>query len=387
MKTKRTTIVAALLAALLVFTLLPGTASAAATTKQGNVMVSWPKLTNLNNKLYGPDLKGKYAWSPGYYFRGENKPNTIKTKKGETYTFKTRYYLPVYSMLGDKKTPWSSIQSAMIVDDYLYTVIKDPTRKETYGRIIRYDMAKIDALGAANDPSFLRENFESIGIKDPKSEFEIALNDAIKIGPMFEMGHGQSLSYNWKTKEIWMWKDMSMKAAYYSKHPCILQRINAETLEPDAYLQFKMQTGNGTVVASGHNLTFDTSGNFYFFAVTQTGTYPKGSAKLYKGQLRKGSKFKVKINIVSQLINKGPGPVGQTIYYNQKDKRLYLGSDASFLSIPANKIDKNGKSKIKKSELKATLLNTKRELESLTADSDGKLYLFSNRGPEILVQQ
>ncbi|MDR3225329.1 MAG: hypothetical protein LBT52_03405, partial [Clostridiales Family XIII bacterium] len=72
---------------------------------------------------------------------------------------------------------------------------------------------------------------------------------------------------------------------------------------------------------------------------------------------------------------------------NQKDKRIYLGSDASFLSIPAGKINKNGKSSIKKSDIKATLLNTKRELESITADSNGNLYLFANRGPELLMEQ
>jgi hypothetical protein len=364
-------------------------------------MVSWPKLKSLKNKLYGPKLAGKYSTSPGYYFRGEKSANIIKSKKGKKYTFKTRYYLPVFANVNGKEESWSSVQSAMIIDNYLYTVIKEKKHKETRGRIIRYDMAKIDELGAADDPSFLRRNFEYIGVKksasaakkNPDEESEVSdefikqLNEAIKIGPIFTMGHGQSLAYNWKTKEIWMWQDMSMKANYYAKHKCVLQRIDPDKLTADKYLKFDMRTGSGVVVASGHNLTFDTSGNFYFFAVTARGAYPKGSAKLFKGQLRKGSKFKVKINIVSQLIDKGPGPVGQTIHYNKKDKRLYLGSDASFLSVPAGKISKNGKGKIKKSELKATLLNTKRELESVTSDSSGKLYLFSNRGPEILMEQ
>jgi hypothetical protein len=403
MKTGYGKIVIMALVAVFVFTSLPGTASAVSTTTQGNVMVSWPKLKNLNNSLYGPELKGRYASSPGYPYKGkEAKANIIKSKKGKSYTFKTRYYLPVHAMPKGKEEEWSSVQSAMIVDNYLYTVIKDKRRKETYGRIIRYDMEKIDAMGAADNPNFLRDNWKYIGDTDavyepdddkgePNREtgeaFVRQLNDAIKIGPMFKMGHGQSLSYNWKTDEIWMWQDMSMKAAYYSNHPCVLQRIDPDALRADKYLKFKMRTGSGVVVASGHNLTFDTDGNFYFFAVTQTGAYPKGSAKLFKGRLRSGSKFSVKIHIVDQLINKGPGPVGQTIHYSKKDKKLYLGSDASFLSIPAGKIGKTGKGKIKKSELKATLLNTKRELESLTTDSNGKLYLFSNRGPELLMQQ
>ncbi|MDR3225438.1 MAG: hypothetical protein LBT52_03965, partial [Clostridiales Family XIII bacterium] len=314
MKAKRRRIIAIVLTALFVTALLPEAAFAVSTNTQGNVMVSWPPLKKIANSLYGPDLKGKYARSPYYDNDGERKLNVIKSKKGQSYTFKTRYYLPVSARPGNKEEGWGSVQSCMIVGNYLYTVIKAKKQKETHGRIIRYDMAKLDELGAAQDPSFLRKHWKSIGVKNPDGEFETLLNEAIKIGPTFKMGHGQSLAYNWKTDEIWMWQDMSMKAAYYGNHPCVLQRIDQSTLKADKYLKFKMRTGSGVVVASGHNLTFDTAGNFYFFAVTQTGAYPKGSAKVFKGQIRTGSKFKVKINIITTLINKGPGPVGQTIY-------------------------------------------------------------------------
>jgi hypothetical protein len=353
----------------------------------GVLKITYPSYSSVKNSYRAPTFSSEYSTSPN------SSNNTIATTSGNKfYEFTTQYYLPTKVNIGASGTTTgsqsvASVQCALMVGNDLYVVSKNSGSttaiKDLYGRITRYNLPAIKAL-AGNDKAFLQKNWKSIGVTNPTTPLEVSLATAVQVGPYFKTGHGQSLAYDYKTNEFWMWMDPSTQVKYYTKSTYdVLQRISPATLTPDYQVKFKMRVGNN-VVPSGHTLTFDKSGYFYFQAAINNGKY-KGGVRIFKGQLYSGGKIKVKVAAQRQVITKAPGAHSQSITYNPYDKRLYLACDAGILSVPASKMHMSGKSTLKSSDIKVSILNTKREMEGVTVGSDKKLYIFCNRHPELFV--
>ena len=284
--------------------------------------------------------KNTYKYGRGSF----TKTNKIKANKGNRkFDLKTRAFLPEKTKGKISRNP----QSMVITGKYTYVLY---TKKEgsNKGWIIRYNT------------------------KNLKKKSADKVKKGMKVGGTFTTGHGQSLSYNPKTKELWMIQDLSTKCV--PGEQATLLRISTKSLKPNAAIKFKLKSS----VAMGHNLAFDENGNAYFFTqvASNSGKGAKGNIKLYKGTI---STSKVEFQLMEQGLKTGPGEHLQGLGYDTKSKRLCLVADGSIVSVPVNNMGN-----LTAGDIKATQFKTKREFEAVEFDSKGYAYLLTNRGPEIL---
>jgi hypothetical protein len=193
------------------------------------------------------------------------------------------------------------------------------------------------------------------------------IKKAIKIGPVFNTGHGQSLAYNPKTKSLWMWQDDKHLSTKLK-----LMKINMKTLKPSSMYKFTVSYGKKKVNRV-RNLAFDKDGNFYFHHIISRS---KGD-NIFKGKLANN---KIKVKLLATIKNR-PGYHAQALALNQATSRLYLAFDGVFYSIP---IDNLCSYNLTKKDFKYTIFNTKREFEGLSFDQHGNSYLLLIRGTEVL---
>ena len=317
----------------------------------------------------------QYASSSQYKTTSiETKKNTIKTSTGNiNYTFTTEYFLPA---VWKYRASWVNVQSIERVGNYMYVVVSDPSRPNT-GFIVRYDMSILNKY-KINQAGSTLPALRKIGdyLRDGKqlSSTQLEILKAIKIGPKFNIGHGQSLAYNPKTKTLWMWQD-----DVTSSNLKLLQ-ISTTTLKPVNLYKFQLE-GTGFKISGVHNLAFDKDGYFYI-AICQVKSgcqVPVGGVKFYRGKIS-GTKV-VNVSCVKSVISHFPGTIHQSIEINPVTNCLYLISDDVFYMVPISKL-LAGTITVK--DLKYTKFSTDREFESVTFDPNGKEYLLLLRGPEIL---
>jgi hypothetical protein len=305
--------------------------------------------------------KNFYVSTYGYGSGKRDKVNVIKTSKADnkSVTFKTKYMLPVKF-----RTPqWHNPQSMTMDDEtgYLYVMYTASAGSNT-GWIVRYDTRRLAKY---------KINYKQLGkaTRSGNSALNKKLKKCIKYGPKFTTGHGQSLAFNPVTRELWEVKDTSMEAdpgAYAT-----LQRINKSTLKPDAAIKFRLKS----TVTMGHNLTFDDSGNAYFFTRVGSGEWA-GCIRIYKGWISKNS---VNFELIPQGIRYSPGTQSQGIGYSSVADRLVFVSDGCISSVPVEKLGE-----LEPGDVWQTKFRTNREFEGILFDADGYAYLLTNKGSEVL---
>jgi hypothetical protein len=304
--------------------------------------------------------KNFYVNEYKYGYGKEGKSNTISTSKadGKSVTFKTKYLLPRRYV----SAFWGNPQSMALDNEtgylyVLYTVKEDSTK----GWILRLDTKKL----AKNKITFKQL---ALATKSGKEKLDKKIQECIKYGPKFTTGHGQSLAFNPATKELWEIQDMSMKISPGSY--ATVQRISTSSLKPDAAIKFRLKD----TVTMGHNLTFDSEGNAYFYTYMGSGPWT-GSVKIYKGQI---STDKVHFELIPQGVKNAPGEHSQGLGYDANTNRLVFVVDGCLASVPVDKLGE-----LKPSDVWQTKFKTKREFESVVFDDDGYAYLLSNRDPEV----
>lgn len=282
------------------------------------------------------------------------------------YSFKTAAYLPIDYPGFSSQAVFGDPQSAAFSKDdrYLYVMYNDPKESTKImanrtGWVIRYDWAAVTRNGAIQT---LRQ--------DTNAYFhgKIAKPSYMTVGPKFQSGHVQSLALNPKTNELWFIK------AYKDSLTATAQRLNQNTLKPDASVNFKLNSN----VHMGSTLTFDNAGNAYFWTQTASTSWaPKNSVKFYKGQLGTNN---VHFKLVMQGLRRAPGGVVQSASYNPRDGRFYVVSDDSIFSVPTSKIGN-----LRTSDVSATNFSGNREFEGLMFKHNTNAgYLLTNKGPEIM---
>lgn len=346
-----------------------------ATVDLGSIELKSDGLSILNNNNAPEFVKKPSAYSRSPLFHKtssqETKKNIIKTIKGnKQYTFTTEYFLP---LVWDKKSSWSNVQSIAINKNYMYTVVSSGKNK---GFIVRYDMKLLNKYNLNKEGKDLAK-LRKLGVdsRDKKSltKEQILIKKAIKVGPMFNSGHGQSLSFNPKTNSLWMWQDDTDTTELK------LMSINMKTLKPSTIYKFSIK-GNGFYVRGAHNLAFDNDGRFYFDIGIKAASKnaPAGSTKIYTGQFINN---KLEIKLINTVIKNLPGTIPQSIAVNPITNKLYLISDGVFYTIPIYELQKGT---LSKEDFEYTVLNTKREFEGIGFDEKGNSYLLVLRGVEIL---
>lgn len=284
--------------------------------------------------------------------------NTIKGVSGnQKWTLKTKYALPnTHNAKNSTKYDMTNPQSAAYDGGHYLYVAYQPhytAGMKNKGFVARFDLNKLGGMSLEKQQTLL----------DSKKG-----SSAVKIGGIFTTGHGQSLAYNKKSKSLYMWRDMTLGETRNST----LQRISTSSLTPNKAITFHM-SNHGANVPGGHDLTFDHSGNAYYWTVSGS------QVKVYKGKI--GAKS-VHFRLTNQLFARRPGTHEQAMGYNGHNGRLYLVADDSITSFPAKKL--NGHGSLKSSDFKYTKFNSHREFESLNFDNGGHGLLLSNRTPEIL---
>lgn len=287
--------------------------------------------------------------------------NLIKSIKGASVKFKTKYLLPYP---GYKHQAWGNPQSIATSGRYLY-VVYCPTAWKNKGRIVRYDMTKLDGLRAT--PRQVQKAYSSNAKK------ERAIRKAIKVGPVFTTGHGQSLAYNWKNHHLYMWCDKESAPRQPMNQYGYISEISTSKMKVLHKIRFRLRSHKFSV-PGGHVLTFDKYGNAYFWS--RPSTY---RAYIYKGRI---SRNKVHFRLTHQVLSHGPGTRVQSMGYNPHTGKLYLVSDGSIANLPAKKLNGNGH--LTKHNVKWNKFSPRRELEGLTFARNGRAYLLSNHNPEVL---
>ena len=320
-------------------------------------------LRNLNNK------KVHYVKVPKKYYHVANTDveHTIKSERGKKVRFHTRYILPLPGKNGQH---WGNPQSiAMNGKGYMY-IVYCPTDLHNKGRIVRFNIKKLDAMGIRLHPKELRDAYHKRHGKYSKTQQKI--HKYIKAGPIFTTGHGQSLAYNWKNHGLYMWRDVEKAPRVPINNWGYIQHIKASTLRPDFAIRFHLHS-HGTSVPGGHDLTFDHSGNAYFWS------FPGWGAYIFKGKIHHKS---VHFRLTHQVLKHLPGTRIQSMGYNPVRKRLLMLSDASIASFPAKRLDGHGH--LTNGSFEWTQFGPKREFEGIAYDGSSRGNLLVNHCPEVL---
>jgi hypothetical protein len=322
-----------------------------------------------------------YKYSPSYkkLHTFETKVNTIKAKTNvrQAITLKTKLFLPpTNKKSGDFGNPQSMAFDS--TGKYLYELISngDGTNK---GRIVRYDYPSLlkAGLGAGKGLPELRRAFSYRQQNILKPDQKKLLSKVkIKIGPLFNIGHGQSLAYNLKTNELWMSKDEQAKGGgWKSGYDATVQRIDPNSLKPNKSISFRMQANEtGGKIMEPHNLTFDADGHGYWAA-----NGDGGSMRIYQLDIDGSSVSAKYVQQIKNGINKGVKNHIQSTGYNAANNRLYVVADDTIWSMPVDKLGS-----LKSDDLAYTKFASQREFESFIFDAQGYGYLLTNLGPEVL---
>lgn len=288
--------------------------------------------------------------------------NVVKATQGARVTFKTKYLLP---QPGYRNQPWGNPQSMAVVGRYIY-VIYCPIKWHNRGRIVRYDQRKLTELAATPK--------EVQGAYSPTAgPAEKRVRQAIKIGKPFITGHGQSLAFNRRDHQLYMWRDTESAPRVPTTLDGVILRINQKRLQPDRQYRFRLR-GRSFTPHGGHVLAFDKRGKAYFW--TRPSKY---HVYIYRGTIYA---HRVKFQLTRQVLKQGPGTRVQSMAYNPKNDRLYLVADGSIASLPASKV--TGRGRLTTRDVKWSKLTPNREFEGLDFASDGRAYLICNHFPEIL---
>lgn len=332
--------------------------AAATTVKQTSAaLVTSKRMTTLN------DRQVHYVPVPSSYADATHPQgvNTIASDRGSAVTFKTKYLLPIP---GYRHQAWGDPQSSAVVGHYLY-VVYCPTAWHNRGRIVRFNLQTLADLKAT--PRQLQMVYTNAAAQSAQ---EMMIRSAIKVGPAFTTGHGQSLAYDWHNHQFYMWCDRESAPRVNMSQYGVLQQINATSLQPVHRIQFRLKAKH-FAVPGGHVLAFDKAGHAYFW------TRPRANeVYIYQGNIHRNH---VSFRLTKQILAHGPGTCVQSMAYNPNNGRLYLVADDSIASLPAKKIEH-----LSSGDVKWTGFASHREFEGLTFGNDGQAYLMSNHQPEIL---
>lgn len=324
-----------------------------------------------HNMRFLNNRKVHYIHVPKHYHhvKQASNPHSIKATTGRNVSFATRYILPSPGKNGQH---WGNPQSiAMTGKKYMY-IVYCPTNLHNKGRIVRFNTQRLDQLGARLFPKEVRDAYVKHHGKYNPMQKEIQA--AIKVGPLFVTGHGQSLAYNWKNHGMYMWRDKERAPRVPINYWGYIQHINLKKLRPDHAIRFRLSS-HGLSVPGGHNLTFDRAGNAYFW------TNPGWCAYLFKGKIHHRS---VKFRLTKQKLRHQPGTRIQSMAYNPARKRLLLISDASVASFPKDRLD--GQGHLTNSCFEWNEFGPKREFEGIAYDGhSGLANLLVNHVPEVLI--
>lgn len=307
---------------------------------------------------------------------GPTVTQTINTK------LRTMIFLSSYLNNGKKQFSLTNPQSLTMVKEgsinYMYIVFAVGNNNK--GRIVRYNLTKIEQLGLLEDSNLYklrkaaadREGIRKV--TNPFTTEQKQILTVMKIGPTINIGHGQGFAYNTKTKQLWLMKDDTKKnGVWKTTYKSYIQKINIKTLKPDLKIEYSTSLNKKKMPFVGHVLTFDNKGVGYFT------TYSKQGFRIFKMTIGKSPKYKISIQMLQTIKHVTHPKRVQSISWNPKTNKLLLCSEDSLMTIPVSKLGK-----LKDTDIQYVKYNSHREFEGTYFDNQGYLYLLVNYGAELL---
>jgi hypothetical protein len=332
---------------------------------------TYPNVTNSKSyqvKAYKIGTSPRFKSNSTHYETKVNKIAPYKYK-GIGYNLSTVAFLPVrYLTKKDNYSP----QSMAFVDNYLYVLLTNP-KHTNKGFFARFDWSKIKEKGLMSGSKLkrLRQIFHNkIAKKLTKNDKKLL--KLIKIGPIIDVGHGQTLAYNPKAKNLWMSLDRrNSSGKLLDSVNTTFQRINLDTLKPEVSIKFRMTTEQGTKHATPYTMAFDKDGYGYY-----TRNSPRGY-DIYRFTIKNN---KVKAKLV-QSFAYGPNPTKnvQAMSYNPYRQTLNIISNGAMMSIKVAKIGN-----LAPADFSYITFKTNREFETIQFDKLGFAHLLTTKGSEIL---
>ena len=363
---KTLTKVALLTSALAGLSLTSTQASAKTYTQTGYGLSPYTSVKSVTNANHFVTKVLHYTSSPNYYSLNtfQNQPTVYKSNGGnKAATFRTSFFLPVsYQRSGQLGNPQSIAMSKNGDEAYImYTL----TGGSNTGFVVHYDLNKLrSTFDASSSMDIIRRASNAYAKNKLTPQYKSVLA-AIKVGPTFNTGHGQSMALNPKTNQLWFVQTPGTSGGYAT-----VQRLSKTSLKPDTTLKFRLRSGRNNVTM-GENLTFDAKGKAYFSSLVAGSK----AMRIYQGSINtKQTKFK----LVQQLKYR-PGTINQSVSYSSKSNRLFLISDDAITSVPVSKLGR-----LKAKDVHATTFASGREFEAVVFNNAGTGYLLTNKGPELL---
>lgn len=339
-----------------------------------SINYSYPNIYKVSN------TKKYYSSSKNFSSNINLKRMTYGFKAGtKKYSFKTKWFLPAT----DKSSGDVADVQCFSFDKtnkYLFVVVSGRgSKKDKQVRIFKLKASKIRTSA-------------------PKSNWIATLKKCIvKRGPYLTVGHGQGLALDHLNNKLYILSDYKK-----SKQIAEICEINQTTLKIVNRYPFKIKVRNYTISnaqatrgqyvyrtssfrATGKNFDFDDEGNFYF------NVSPTKNMYFFKGIITNNA-IQLKMSRVMIKNTMGDDCQGLKVY----DGRIYCVYNGRFMSFPISKLGWEWEdwtkvnptsTLLKASDIKYTVVNTKREFENIEFDKNGKMYILLVRSPEIIKQK
>lgn len=304
----------------------------------------------LHNKNYAYVPKYIYGSSKDYYKNNthQTQSETIKAIDGNyRRNAHSSYYLPVSGNMANS-------QSVAVSSDGHYAYVMYPDNANS---VVRYDLGKLQQQGVNTTNMDALRN--GVRYNDPN------IMSAVKMGPHFDVKHGQSLAINPKTGQLWFHKmDLTTKKP-------TLEEINPNTLKPVKQIKYTFSNR----YSINNELAIDKRGNFYTYVKYRPTRTSGGRLVIFKGRVKHNH---VSFRAIKQGLLNSPGVQTQGMGYNPAKNRLYFVSDGVITSVPVNRLNH-----LRKRDVHTTKFKTKLEFEGIAFNAQGLGYLLTIRGSQL----
>ncbi len=300
--------------------------------------------------IYQNDLALQHYITKGYrlvynsnqamstYSYAYSNSTTLESTSGTDAQFQSLIYTGIpnpqsMTVSPDGKTAWvmSSYQSG-----------NDNAR---HGRIYRVDLSKYYGQEAYADED----------------------KEGVTAGPEIVTGHGQTLSYNPATNELWYVRETKVQNT-------TLVQVDPDTLDVVKEIHFRFSSD----YVFPPTFVFDREGNCWTYTRSVGSNWvPRGAIRFYKGKIEDDH---VSFEMIPQGLRYPPGYLCQAFGYNPANDRLYVVSDGEYISVPASKAGEWTADDVETTVFKGQ----RREFEGIAFSEEGCGFLLVNKPSEIM---
>ncbi|MBQ1490065.1 MAG: hypothetical protein IIZ43_03370 [Eubacterium sp.] len=195
-------------------------------------------------------------------------------------------------------------------------------------------------------------------------------NGSVKAGPTIVTGHGQTLSYNPVTKELWYVREVNARRTTFVQ-------VDPKSLNVVKEIHCNFSTSTSTPPA----FLFDIHGNAWMYIRSAGGkSVPRNALRFYKGKIEDDH---VSFTMLMQGLRYPPGMGCQGFGYDPYHDLLYVCSDGQMIGVPAGKLCLGSATAEDVRTVRFTR-SPAREFEGIAFSEEGCAFFVTNKSSEIM---